>query len=160
MGKEPRIRSQCRGIRRRRKRVLGQRSGAGGTRSRVWSARPYPGEHQRSGVLRCYLKSPSGQRAMDAPTEDEEGGPDQASANAGPTSRHYQDQTAGRNHIPSHPNTCLPHRPSTSARHANFSSRPHPSTSAEHLQHRGQGSGHSTRPQHPRVPGNLHPAII
>ena len=54
--------------RRRRPSVIGQQTGAGGARNRVWSDRLDPGEHQRSGVLRRSLASPSKQRARDAPT--------------------------------------------------------------------------------------------
>ena len=140
MGKSIRLISQCRGRRRRRRRgwirVFGRRCGEGGARSRVWSARPDPGEHHLSGLLFCSFESPTGQRATAAPTEDEARGPAQSSANAVPPSGHDPDHTAGIKHTT--------YRPSTSARHANLPACPNPRTSAAHLRHHGRGIGHGT----------------
>ena len=102
---------------------------------RVWLAQPDPGEHQSFGVFHRFLTSPSGQRASDAPTEDEAHGPTQASADTGPPIGHDRDQTEGSKQIPSLPSPCLPHRPRTSARHANLPACPDPLTSAAHLRH-------------------------
>ena len=158
MGKEPRLRSQQQVRRRGRPRVLGRQSKSGGTRNRVWSARPDPGEHQHSGVLRCSLAFPRKQRATAAPTEDEARGPTQASSYAGPPRRHGRDQTTGIKHIPSRPIPCLTYRPNTSARHANLTARLNLHTSEAHLRHHVRGSGHGTQLQCPWVPGRLHPS--
>ena len=74
-----------------RKIICGLQSGEEGARNKVWSDQPDPGEHQRSGVLRRFLASPSGQRATSASTEDGARGPTHASAYAGPPSRHDRD---------------------------------------------------------------------
>ena len=143
------FRSQClRRIERRvRPRVLGQQSGAGDARSRVWSARPNPGENHSSGVLRCSIAIPSRQRSTASPTEDEARGLAQESADAGPPSGHNQDQTTGIHHITSRPGPCLPHRPSTSVQHSKRPAHPDPRTNAAHLQHHVRGSGHGTKPK-------------
>ena len=159
MVKSPRIISQCQ---RRRRRILssiilGRRSGAGGAGNRVWSSRPDPGEHQRSGVLRRSLASPSKQRATTSPTEDEARGPlrrvPTQVCQVGTAGTRQQ----GANTFSPAPSPAYPHRPNTSVRHANLTAQPNPCTSAAYLRHHVRVSGHGTQPQRPRVTGHLHP---
>ena len=75
------------------------------------------------------------------PSRGKDGGYAQASGDAGPPSGRNQDMTNNKN-IPSRPNHCRPHRPST-----NVPSHPGANTIALHLRYHGRGSGHSTRPQ-------------